>query len=68
MYVRTHIIVAVQRSLRCGITTSCYFATIHLDASKVLAEICSQFGQRYVGFSFYYDLKKKMILCSFQIL
>ena len=40
----------VKRLLRNGTTTALYFATIHLEASKILAEICSTAGQRaYVG-------------------
>jgi len=40
----------VKRLLRNGTTTALYFATIHLEASKILAEICSTIGQRaYVG-------------------
>jgi guanine deaminase len=40
----------VRRMLRNGTTTALYFATIHLEASKILADICSRFGQRaYVG-------------------
>jgi len=40
----------VQRMLRNGTTTAQYFATIHLEASKILADICNNFGQRaYVG-------------------
>lgn len=34
----------------CGTTTACYFATHHLQASKVLAGICTRRGQRaFVG-------------------
>ncbi|XP_033107445.1 guanine deaminase-like [Anneissia japonica] len=40
----------VARTLRCGTTTACYFATIHADSSLKLAEICGEFGQRaYIG-------------------
>jgi guanine deaminase len=40
----------VKRLLRNGTTTALYFATIHLEASKILANICSSLGQRgYVG-------------------
>ncbi|EGG18083.1 guanine deaminase [Cavenderia fasciculata] len=40
----------VRRMLRNGTTTCCYFATIHTDASKLLAEIVTRAGQRaYVG-------------------
>jgi len=36
--------------LRTGTTTALYFATIHLEASKILAELCDFYGQRaYVG-------------------
>eukprot|EP01027_Heterolobosea_sp_BB2_P023996 GEZU01036096.1.p1 GENE.GEZU01036096.1~~GEZU01036096.1.p1 ORF type:complete len:475 (-),score=161.78 GEZU01036096.1:23-1447(-) len=41
---------SVRRHLRNGTTTCCYFATIHLEASVLLAEIIQQHGQRaYVG-------------------
>lgn len=34
----------------CGTTTACYFATHHLEASKVLARVCTERGQRaFVG-------------------
>ncbi|XP_075047834.1 guanine deaminase [Mixophyes fleayi] len=40
----------VKRTLRNGTTTACYFATIHTDASIVLAEMASQYGQRaFIG-------------------
>lgn len=40
----------VKRLLRNGTTTALYFATIHLEASKILADICYGIGQRgYVG-------------------
>ena len=40
----------VRRMLRNGTTTALYFATIHLEASKKLADICDSYGQRaYVG-------------------
>jgi guanine deaminase len=40
----------VQRLLRNGTTTALYFATIHLEASQILAEICDSYGQRgYIG-------------------
>jgi guanine deaminase len=40
----------VKRLLRNGTTTALYFATIHLEASKILADICDGIGQRaYVG-------------------
>ena len=41
---------AVRTSLRCGTTTCCYFATIHEEATKVLVDVCYEYGQRaYVG-------------------
>jgi len=41
---------AVHNHLRNGSTTCVYFATIHKDASLLLARICSKFGQRaFVG-------------------
>ncbi|XP_044128892.1 guanine deaminase isoform X2 [Bufo gargarizans] len=40
----------VRRTLRNGTTTACYFATIHTDASILLADIASQYGQRaFIG-------------------
>jgi guanine deaminase len=40
----------VKRTLRCGNTMTVYFATIHLEATKLLANLCQQYGQRaYVG-------------------
>ncbi|KAF3850735.1 hypothetical protein F7725_012507, partial [Dissostichus mawsoni] len=36
----------VKRTLRNGTTTACYFATIHTDASLLLAKIANDFGQR----------------------
>ncbi|CAF1048940.1 unnamed protein product [Adineta steineri] len=40
----------VTRLLRNGTTTVQYFATIHLEATKILAEICQEKGQRaYIG-------------------
>ncbi|XP_066460269.1 guanine deaminase [Eleutherodactylus coqui] len=40
----------VKRTLRNGTTTACYFATIHTDASIVLADAASQYGQRaFIG-------------------
>lgn len=36
--------------LRNGTTTVLYFATIHLEASQILAQLCDSLGQRgYVG-------------------
>ncbi|EEY69083.1 guanine deaminase, putative [Phytophthora infestans T30-4] len=41
---------AVQRHLSSGTTTCSYFATVHLEACKVLADVLEQAGQRgYVG-------------------
>ncbi|KAG6622045.1 Guanine deaminase [Phytophthora cinnamomi] len=41
---------AVRRHLNNGTTTCSYFATVHLDACKVLADILEQVGQRgFVG-------------------
>ncbi|CAF1094754.1 unnamed protein product [Rotaria sordida] len=40
----------VSRLLRNGTTTTQYFATIHLEATKILADICQEKGQRaYIG-------------------
>ncbi|XP_063769953.1 guanine deaminase isoform X2 [Pseudophryne corroboree] len=47
---RTLYSTVVKRTLRNGTTTACYFATIHTDASIVLAEMASQYGQRaFIG-------------------
>ncbi|KAM6469891.1 guanine deaminase [Liasis olivaceus] len=41
---------AVRRTLKNGTTTACYFATIHTDATLLLADIIDKFGQRaFVG-------------------
>ncbi|KAG7380840.1 hypothetical protein PHYPSEUDO_006733 [Phytophthora pseudosyringae] len=41
---------AVRRHLNNGTTTCSYFATVHLDACKVLTDVLEQVGQRgYVG-------------------
>lgn len=41
---------AVTRHVACGTTTCSYFATIHLDATKVLVDIIESIGQRaHVG-------------------
>ncbi|PWN46549.1 hypothetical protein IE53DRAFT_391275, partial [Violaceomyces palustris] len=40
----------VQRLIDSGTTTACYYATLHLEATKILAEICNERGQRaFVG-------------------
>ncbi|XP_053322651.1 guanine deaminase [Spea bombifrons] len=40
----------VRRTLKNGTTTACYFATIHTDASIVLADIANHYGQRaFIG-------------------
>ena len=40
----------VSRTLSFGTTTACYFATIHNEASLLLAEICNKLGQRaFIG-------------------
>ncbi|MEE6459366.1 hypothetical protein FKM82_000607 [Ascaphus truei] len=40
----------VRRTLKNGTTTACYFATIHTDASLVLADLTYQYGQRaFIG-------------------
>lgn len=36
----------VQRTLNAGTTTSCYYATLHNEASWTLARICEEEGQR----------------------
>jgi len=40
----------IKRMLRNGTTTVLYFATIHLQASQILAQLCDSLGQRgYIG-------------------
>ncbi|KAF7305055.1 hypothetical protein MKEN_01220500 [Mycena kentingensis (nom. inval.)] len=40
----------VRRIIDCGTTTCCYFATIHLEGTKILADIVYKLGQRaFVG-------------------
>lgn len=40
----------VQRLIDSGTTTACYYATLHLEATKRLARICTERGQRaFVG-------------------
>ncbi|XP_067670419.1 guanine deaminase-like isoform X2 [Haliotis asinina] len=40
----------VDRTLRNGTTTACYFATLHRDATNLLCEVIEKAGQRaYVG-------------------
>ena len=41
---------AVDRSLKSGTTTACYYGTIHVEATKILADIVSNIGQRaFIG-------------------
>ncbi|KAL9130705.1 MAG: hypothetical protein Q9217_001184 [Psora testacea] len=41
---------AVSRTLSHGTTTAAYFATIHVESTNILAEICLQKGQRaFIG-------------------
>ncbi|CAF3197982.1 unnamed protein product [Rotaria socialis] len=50
LYARDLYTKLVSRLLRNGTTTTQYFATIHLEATKILAEICQEKGQRaYIG-------------------
>ncbi|KAH6561570.1 guanine deaminase [Batrachochytrium salamandrivorans] len=40
----------VRRTLRCGTTTACYYATTHLEAAKTLADVVAKAGQRaFIG-------------------
>jgi len=40
----------IHRTLSNGTTTACYYATIHCDASKLLADLAKKFGQRaFIG-------------------
>ncbi|CAG8669685.1 7229_t:CDS:2 [Dentiscutata erythropus] len=42
--------IVVNHLLRCGTTTAVYFATIHLESSKILAKVVQQKGQRgFIG-------------------
>lgn len=36
----------VARTLRCGTTAAMYFATLHLEPTKVLADVADELGQR----------------------
>ncbi|QSZ36449.1 hypothetical protein DSL72_006328 [Monilinia vaccinii-corymbosi] len=36
----------IQRTLSHGTTTAAYFATIHVDSTNLLADLCLQYGQR----------------------
>ncbi|KXN91507.1 putative guanine deaminase [Leucoagaricus sp. SymC.cos] len=49
----------VRRSLASGTTTSCYYATLHLEATKVLADAVNQLGQRAFIGKCNMDRKKK---------
>ncbi len=41
---------SIQRHLKCGTTFASYFATIHLEACKIMVEILNKVGQRaFVG-------------------
>ena len=41
---------AVRRHLKCGTTTCSYFASVHLEGTKVLVDVIRGLGQRaYVG-------------------
>ena len=40
----------MQASLKQGITTACYYGSLHLEATKILADTCLEQGQRaFVG-------------------
>ena len=40
----------VRMGLRQGITTACYFASLHTEATKILVDVCLEQGQRaFVG-------------------
>ncbi|EDO38739.1 predicted protein [Nematostella vectensis] len=40
----------VERTLRNGTTTASYFATIHLEATKILSDVCEKYNQRaFIG-------------------
>ncbi|KAG9019617.1 hypothetical protein FRB90_012463 [Tulasnella sp. 427] len=49
-YARKAYTSVVQRVLDCGTTTCCYYATLHLQATRTLADICHEKGQRaFIG-------------------
>ena len=49
-YARRTYASVVQRLIDSGTTTACYYATLHLEASKILAQLCHEKGQRaFVG-------------------
>ena len=51
---------SVSRHLRSGTTMASYFATIHKEASKILAEVLTTVGQRaFVGPSTAYTFLMK---------
>ncbi|XP_025269126.1 guanine deaminase [Camponotus floridanus] len=42
--------VVVKRTIQTGTTTACYFASLYTEASAILGQKCSQFGQRaFIG-------------------
>ncbi|KAK4942984.1 hypothetical protein LTR10_017368 [Elasticomyces elasticus] len=49
-YARTTYASCVEGFLKQGVTTACYYGSLHGDATKILAQICLEKGQRaYVG-------------------
>ncbi|BFZ59301.1 hypothetical protein YB2330_000307 [Saitoella coloradoensis] len=49
-FARTIYPLIVRATLRNGTTTAAYYATIHREATRVLAEVCKELGQRsFVG-------------------
>lgn len=49
-YARSAYESVVRRTLDCGTTTCCYYATLHEDATKVLADVVHKLGQRaFIG-------------------
>ncbi|KAG5644224.1 hypothetical protein DXG03_008819 [Asterophora parasitica] len=50
---------AVRRVIDCGTTTCCYYGTLHLEATKVLADIVHAKGQRaFIGLTHNLALQK----------
>ncbi|KAI8804813.1 hypothetical protein BJ742DRAFT_681691 [Cladochytrium replicatum] len=45
-YARLAYPAVVSRTLRCGTTTACYYATLHLEASRILVDVLLEHGQR----------------------
>lgn len=70
----------VKKTLSCGTTTACYYATTHKQSSVILAETCARLGQRaFVGkvimvlllgnlMGFYYQVIGVLLLGTFVLI